>query len=743
MAVIGELLVNLRADIASFRSSMEETKLSLVQIGIAASESKAEIASLTGIMSEAKVAVEGYLAAFAVREITDFVEKQAEAVAQIGESAKVIGIGVEAYQGLAFAAKQVGVEHEALDKGLSLFTKNIGLASLGSEKAGKGFKQLGIDLRDGAGNVKSTEALFEEAATKLSDLTNVEQRNAIASELFGKGFAGIANLLAIGGAGIDEFRRKAEELGVILSHDDVEAGTKAAEQFRTLSQVISTDLERSVIAIGPQLVAMATFVTGLATSVAAFFKSLKPPEDLAGSTPQLTERLKLLNREIVDGENGLKRWKDTWLGWTHDSATAGFQKQIDEWKKEKLEVLELMAQDRRVPAMSIIGPEKPDLPEPISKERQKEIANYQRSRDELTASERLGLDAQIALHAAYQQGTQAVDAARVANAGAAAVLKLENEALRDHVTVTMNDRMEVGLLAEWKERATLATEHQKAATDAMNSAWKSEYDALLKLGEPTGDLTKKQQELADSIGKVWEAYNLGIIKTLPEAQAQIEELHRAVDASSKGTREIVSAVERGASGFLDSITKIGQSKDPLLAVGQAFLSLAQDIEKAIVQALVLQPILQSLGIENGKLGSSGVIPDLLSWLHGTGGGASTGTQVDAGTWSVPPQAQGGSFDVGGVGGTDSQIVGFKATPGEHVSIGQPGQTSGGDMHVVINNNHSGAEVSAQQVPDGRGGKSLIVQIDEALAYGVGTGKSQMATALQQSGIGNPRTPVAR
>jgi hypothetical protein len=44
-------------------------------------------------------------------------------------------------------------------------------------------------------------------------------------------------------------------------------------------------------------------------------------------------------------------------------------------------------------------------------------------------------------------------------------------------------------------------------------------------------------------------------------------------------------------------------------------------------------------------------------------------------------AQGGSFTVGGVGGTDSKLVAFRATPGERVSVSTPGQGGAG---VVLN-----------------------------------------------------------
>jgi hypothetical protein len=48
-------------------------------------------------------------------------------------------------------------------------------------------------------------------------------------------------------------------------------------------------------------------------------------------------------------------------------------------------------------------------------------------------------------------------------------------------------------------------------------------------------------------------------------------------------------------------------------------------------------------------------------------------------------ASGGSFTVGGSGGTDSQLVAFRATPGEEVSVRTPAQQGGG-VTVVQNIN---------------------------------------------------------
>jgi hypothetical protein len=62
-------------------------------------------------------------------------------------------------------------------------------------------------------------------------------------------------------------------------------------------------------------------------------------------------------------------------------------------------------------------------------------------------------------------------------------------------------------------------------------------------------------------------------------------------------------------------------------------------------------------------------------------------------------ARGGSFEVGGGGGTDSNLVAFKATKGETVSVNRRGENGGGGGSVVFQNSYdfSGSTLSEAQV----------------------------------------------
>lgn len=77
-------------------------------------------------------------------------------------------------------------------------------------------------------------------------------------------------------------------------------------------------------------------------------------------------------------------------------------------------------------------------------------------------------------------------------------------------------------------------------------------------------------------------------------------------------------------------------------------------------------------------GFAGVLSGLIGGVSSGGGGAA----FFPANPDLPTYATGGSFKVGGVGGTDSQVVAFRASPDEHVTISTPGQRSIGASSVI-------------------------------------------------------------
>ncbi len=106
-------------------------------------------------------------------------------------------------------------------------------------------------------------------------------------------------------------------------------------------------------------------------------------------------------------------------------------------------------------------------------------------------------------------------------------------------------------------------------------------------------------------------------------------------------------------------------------------SLIADITKLAVKAAILAPLVNLLGF--GAPGGD-ILGSLFGLFGGGGGGGGSPTGAvggGGGGIGIPGLRTGGQFTVGGSGGADSQLVAFKATPGEEVTVTRPDQRPAG------------------------------------------------------------------
>lgn len=97
---------------------------------------------------------------------------------------------------------------------------------------------------------------------------------------------------------------------------------------------------------------------------------------------------------------------------------------------------------------------------------------------------------------------------------------------------------------------------------------------------------------------------------------------------------------------------------------------------------------------------------------------------------MPGFATGGSFTVGGAGGTDSQLVAFKATPGEKVTVSPPGKASGSGVTVNVHNYAQGVAARVERRAGGRGDE-IELFIEETVAGSIARG-GRVARAMQSA-----------
>jgi hypothetical protein len=188
-----------------------------------------------------------------------------------------------------------------------------------------------------------------------------------------------------------------------------------------------------------------------------------------------------------------------------------------------------------------------------------------------------------------------------------------------------------------------SAEHYRDLIDPLRQytrQWE-ELDRLLRLGAIT------PEEYLDAYVKVAEAAD----KARIEMEGVSEEGKKTKNAFAEMGFTATSALE-------DIILKGGEARDIIRALGQ-------DLARILLRRTVLDPLAKGTGDWLDKL------------FSGDSGKASTGDFAAGGGFEnvdwAGSFASGGSFTVGGRGGTDSQLVAFRASPGERVSVNTPGQ----------------------------------------------------------------------
>lgn len=154
----------------------------------------------------------------------------------------------------------------------------------------------------------------------------------------------------------------------------------------------------------------------------------------------------------------------------------------------------------------------------------------------------------------------------------------------------------------------------------------------------------------------------------------VQGLSNGISSSQGAAISAADGVSGAVKGAFDGIDQIGSN------IGSSLSSAFQ-------------------GLIDGSKSVKDVLGDLLGqmsnmWmdkafqaLFGGGIAGSSGGllgSIFGGIGSLFGFASGGSFQVGGAGGVDSQLVAFKASPNETVSVTKPGQERhGGSMHVTV------------------------------------------------------------
>src|SRR5699024_10220869 len=107
-------------------------------------------------------------------------------------------------------------------------------------------ESLGINMNEVRAGTLDTEDAFAQSIQSLSGMSNEQEKAALATELFGTRMARqLLPALQDGSLSIEEAKEKAQELGIVMSEDQL----KASEAF----QDSYDDIKRSLSTVGREI----------------------------------------------------------------------------------------------------------------------------------------------------------------------------------------------------------------------------------------------------------------------------------------------------------------------------------------------------------------------------------------------------------------------------------------------------------------------------------------------------------
>lgn len=238
MGIVRNLLVRVGADLTDLQKKLKQAQKMFKNLG---KDLNKIGESMTKKITVPIVAVG---AAFATMGL-----KAAKAADDLADLSMVTNIGVEDLQAYAYVGDILGTDLETITGAQTRLTRAIAEAHGGNKDAIKAFQDLGVQIYDVDGKLRSADDIFWDVLDALGEIEDPVLRDATAMELMGKKAQELNPLIAAGSEEIKKYMDRAKELGIIMNEDQVialanlnDAWSSLKTQFEAVGNMVIATL---------------------------------------------------------------------------------------------------------------------------------------------------------------------------------------------------------------------------------------------------------------------------------------------------------------------------------------------------------------------------------------------------------------------------------------------------------------------------------------------------------------------
>jgi len=180
----------------------------------------------------------GIAALGAAAGLAVLVKKSFEYIDTLGKTSARTGITTDTLQAFQLAAIESGSTIEQTQKGLEKFSRSIGDAGRGLKTQQDIFKDLGVEIKNNDGSLKSYEQVLFDVAEGLGTLGSASERATALANLFGRSGLQFTETFRDGAKGLEAVIQRSRDLGIILSTKTI----RNVEQFNDSMAVVKLQL---------------------------------------------------------------------------------------------------------------------------------------------------------------------------------------------------------------------------------------------------------------------------------------------------------------------------------------------------------------------------------------------------------------------------------------------------------------------------------------------------------------------
>lgn len=180
-------------------------------------------------------------------------KKAASAADHIDKMSQKIGISREAYQELDFVMSQSGTSVDNLQIGIKTLTAKMDAFAAGNKDATATFEKLGVTVKNSDGTFRSQEDVFFDTVAALQGVEDQTEKSRLATELFGKSGLELMPLLNGAAGSMDEMRKQAHDLGLVMSDESIDAGVKLTDTIDQVKRAFSAIVTQIGVSVMPMV----------------------------------------------------------------------------------------------------------------------------------------------------------------------------------------------------------------------------------------------------------------------------------------------------------------------------------------------------------------------------------------------------------------------------------------------------------------------------------------------------------